>query len=807
MNDDSLRNDVLSYKTSNEPIDALRAPVTFAKGVGPYRAEVLARLGIFRAFDLLFYFPRDYLEISFKVDPYKLTSDEIQSIAGEIVDFRTFYSRNGVAITKLHVSVVTEIIEAVWFNQRYVSERFRIGARVLLTGAPKKNGAFWQFSHPNLTFLDDGDSPEDIDDSVPSVLPIYHLTEGITQYKLRSIVKNALATLPDLLQEALPQELLEKRGLLSISDAIRKTHFPESLDEARLARRRFAYQEFLVLQLALSICRARRRVNMRAPVFTKTAKIDSRIRTLFPFELTDSQNAAIAEIAEDMSRPFPMNRLLQGDVGSGKTVVAIYAALVAVANGAQVVLMAPTEVLARQHMQTLTRFLRNSATRVVPFFGGQKASERASILREIREGNAQIVVGTQALVYNEIEFKRLGLVIIDEQHKFGVRQRASLKSSTDLEPHYLVMTATPIPRSVTMTLFGDLDVSTMRHSPPGRCKTTTALLTSENRASWWSFVRERLDEGRQAYVVVSRVDGGKEVEEYDPFEGREIRKIENDGSYSKDLDFWNSWAGPAKERADLQKTNGDESTDKDDVEDESSLKSVWTVYKELSEGELKGYRLGVVHGRMTTAEKEAKMLDFRSGVIQVLVATSVVEVGVDVPNATVMTIENADRFGLAQLHQLRGRVGRGKYPGFCAVALSEIRSSEDESKEGKKVFDVKRSKKGAKKDVDKTTAEGKRRLEATRRLEFFTQTTDGFELAEKDFETRGPGELFGARQHGTAAMRVADLKRDRDALEQASEDAREIIAKDPGLAESRHAALRKQVLTRYGRSLDLGDVG
>ena len=832
--------------------DPLRAPVALVKGVGTRRAEILRRLGVFRAFDLLFFFPRDYLEISLKRSVDDLIEDEIQSICGTIEDFRTRFSRRGPIVT-LDVAVGDEILQGVWFNQAFIAKTFRFGRRVMLTGKPKrKSGTIWQFSHPKLTFLSDdfelpgGASSENgeswgggeegktaqnalnggVGGALASgavsdderILPIYPLTEGLTQYQIQTIIKNALENLPDLLPEAFPTEYLAPRRLAPIADAIRKIHFPATAEEAAFARRRFVYQELLILQLALAICRARRRINMKAPPLPRNGKIDARIRSLFPFELTEAQNVAIAEISADMGRPVPTNRLLQGDVGSGKTVVAIYAMLQAVANGAQAVMMAPTETLARQHLRTLEHYLRNASTKVVPLFGGQKPAERAAILEQIRTGEAQIVVGTQALVCNEIEFARLGLVVVDEQHKFGVKQRASLKSSLTTEPHYLVMTATPIPRSLTMTLFGDLDVSAMRGTPPGRRKTTTAILDEKNRPSWWSFVREKLDEGRQAYVVVPRVDDG-EIDEFAALDGYEKQKIENDGTFSSDFDFWNSWEGPEKERAFAKAEekrakkgttgkskatkkgakkgkNAQNEGDSNDFDGGETgvgdrLKNVWSVYKELSEGELRGYRLGVVHGRLSAAEKEAIMLDFRCGNIQVLIATSVVEVGIDVPNATLMTIENAERFGLAQLHQLRGRIGRGKHPGFCAVAPTGGPDFDDADDDGEK----------------ESKAEAKRRAEARERLEFFAQTLDGFELAEKDFKLRGPGELFGARQHGAAAFRVADLNRDREILEEACADARELTRLDPGLADPKHAALRKQVLAKYGSVLDLGDVG
>ncbi|MBQ9873217.1 MAG: ATP-dependent DNA helicase RecG [Thermoguttaceae bacterium] len=787
--------------------DPLRAPVASVGGVGPVLAEILARLGIYRAFDLLFYFPRDYREIFLKRSIDELVEGEVQSVVGTIENFYSKFTRIG-QITTLVLAVGTELVRANWFKLSYISNGFRVGRRLMMTGAPKFKDGIWTFTHPILEYLDDPSpsSDPDVDDLELDdfrVVPVYRLTEGLTAYRMRRAIKTALRALPDLLPEALPKELLEKRSLPSVAEAVRKIHFPATLDEAEFARRRFAYQELLVLQLALSICRTRRRVNMKAPSLPRSAKIDSRIRSLFPFELTEAQEKAIREISDDMAEPTPMNRLLQGDVGAGKTVVAIYAALQAAANGAQAVIMAPTESLARQHLRTLRYYLRDSSIQIAPVFGGQKPAERAEILERLKSGSAQIAVGTQALVYGEIEFQRLGLVIIDEQHKFGVRQRALLKSSQELEPHYLVMTATPIPRSVSMTLFGDLDVSLMRGLPPGRRKTTTSVLTSENRASWWKFVRDRLDEGRQAYVVAPRVDGGLDV---DPTEIRAANRLENDGSFSSDFDFWNDWI-PEKKVPDDPDSKGEGNPD-----DASAprLKTVWSIYKELSEGELKGYRLGVLHGRMTSAEKEKIMLDFRGGAIQVLIATSVIEVGIDVPNATIMTVENAERFGLAQLHQLRGRVSRGKFPGFCAVAPSEYPEDEkrDETSTKKKKSRKKKTPKTGPDNESETRAPAATpREEGLRRLKFFAGTTDGFELAEEDFASRGPGELFGAKQHGVASFRVADLSRDRQIVELAREDAREIVSKDPALANPDLRALRKQVFARYGKEMDLGDVG
>lgn len=779
---------------AEERCNELYAPAAYVKGVGPLRAEILARLGLRRACDLLFYFPRDYLEITLRRDVASLTDDSVQSIVGSIEYWQTRYTRRG-PLTSLTVDAQGGSVEALWFSMPYISGSFAEGRPLILTGKPKKTNGRWQFSHPKLTYLDAGlDLPTQGGTTDPEtgeekyVLPIYSLTEGLSQAQLQRIIRNVLDTLPDLVPEALPEALRLRRNIAPIGEAIRLMHYPSTPEESEYGRRRFAYQELLVLQLALAICRTRRRANMKAPPLPGTAKLDSRIRRLFPFEFTEAQNHAIREISIDMGRPSPMNRLLQGDVGSGKTAVAIYAALQAAANGAQTALMAPTETLARQHYQTLQQLLSGTSTRVAPFFGGQRACDRAVVEEELATGAAHIVVGTQALVCNELKFKRLGLVVIDEQHKFGVRQRALLKGASELEPHYLVMTATPIPRSMTMTFFGDLDVSTMRGGPPNRRPPTTSIVTRKTRASWLEFVKSRVDEGRQAYFVVPRVT--EEIVEEEEC-GAALGSRELDGASEGDIvasTRWTRWES-------LEKEEGGEARQK---AGKTPLRTVDSVYQELSSGIFKNYRIGFLNGRMKAAQKEEIMRSFRSGELQILVATSVIEVGIDVPNATLMTIENADRFGLAQLHQLRGRVTRGEFPGFCGVVPTneEPNASED----GRKSTRCKKT------DGEKKREEANR-AEAFERLRVFTESTDGFELAEKDFTARGPGELFGQKQHGSSQLRIANLVKDRELIEGAREDAVEIVQRDPGLSEFEHEALRRQVLARYGKTLDLGDVG
>ncbi|HWA97822.1 MAG TPA: ATP-dependent DNA helicase RecG, partial [Pirellulales bacterium] len=483
-----------------------------------------------------------------------------------------------------------------------------------------------------------------------------------------------------------------------------------------------------ILQLALAIKHQQRRVLAQAPPLEATARIDARIRRLFPFELTAGQQQAIAEVRADLARPHPMNRLLQGDVGSGKTIVAIDAVLLAVAHGQQAAIMAPTEILARQHAGTLGKLLSSSQVRWACLTGGLTGREREKILADLRTGALDVAIGTQAILQADVAFAKLALVVIDEQHKFGVRQRETLKRGS-LGAHYLVMTATPIPRSIAMTLFGDLDVTTIRDAPLGRQPVHTYLASDEQRERWWDFFRKQLLAGAQGYVIAPVVSGADEP------------------------------------------PNGDEPPSGDDDQPPAALASAEQVFESLAHGPLEAFRLGLLHGRMSVAEKDAAMEEFRSGRTQVLVATTVVEVGVDVPNATMMTIEDAQQFGLAQLHQLRGRVSRGTRPGYCCAF------------------------------ADSRTDESRQRLEA------FVGTTDGFALAEVDFALRGPGDLLGTQQHGLAPLRIADLRRDVAVVDETRRDARQMVAGDAGLVDPQHARLRKMMLTRYGKVLDLGDVG
>ncbi|MEX0678046.1 MAG: ATP-dependent DNA helicase RecG [Pirellulales bacterium] len=743
------------------PLDP-STPVRFLKGCGERRAEQLSRLGVATVRDLLFLLPRDYQDLTDLRTVEQLEEGPLVSVLGTVEEIDLAERGVGRSILGVLVRQGSSYLRAVWFNQPFMLEKFRRGQMLLLSGKAKRRSTRWEMAHPHVKVIEtEGELPGG------QLLPVYPLTEGLAERHVRQLVRRALDACLDQLEEVFPAAYLGEHDLSPIHTALPQVHFPSSREELERARRRFIYQELLILQLALAVKRQQVHQSLKAHPLVLSAKIDARIRRLLPFQLTQGQNQAIAEIVADLSRAFPMNRLLQGDVGSGKTIVAVYAMLLAVAHKAQVVLMAPTELLARQHLDTLEQLLAGSHTRLGLLAGGQTPKTRQELLARIASGEIQIVIGTQAVVANEVTFDRLALVVIDEQHKFGVRQRAALKHSA-LHPHYLVMTATPIPRTVSMTMFGDLDVTTLVDSPPGRQSVHTYFPPPEDRAKWWEFFRKKLREGRQGYVIVPLVEGSKDADADEWLEAEPGPPSPSTG------EGWGE--GDGGEPSSARQHTAQETPPHPDPlppgeRERAPLLSVDEAYEALANGELEAFRIALVHGRMTSAEKQAALAAFRAGEIQVLVATSVVEVGIDVPNATLMTIESAERFGLAQLHQLRGRISRGSHPGYCCLFA------------------------GAESDA------------AVERLKAFVETSDGFRLAEIDFAMRGPGDVLGTRQHGLPPLRIADLRRDGATLEEARRDARALVESDPGLARPEHALLRRMALVRYGKSLDLGDVG
>jgi ATP-dependent DNA helicase RecG len=691
-----------------ESDNPLRLNLSTLKGVSPARLDLLGRLGLRTVGDLLFHFPRAYEDLTDVQGIASLRAGKPQTVQGEVVEIDGRRLDDGRTIISIVLSDDGKTcLEGVWFNQPGMARRFRYGQWLSYSGKPKWYRDHWQMANPRVQALDGGRTG-----TGPGVMPVYPLTEDLRLEQLRPLIRQALDRHATSLEEVLPENLRRQRDWPEAVQALHDVHFPASLAAATRAKQRFIYEEFLVLQLALALRRRDVRDRRRAPVLPSSPAIDARIRRLFPFQLTGDQDRAIADVCRDLASDRPMQRLVQADVGAGKTAVAVYAMLVTVANKHQTALMAPTEVLARQHALTLERYLAHSRVRRLLLTGALSPRERREALAALAAGDVDLVVGTQALVQEDVQFARLGLVVIDEQHKFGVHQRARVRR-LGVDPHYLVTTATPIPRTVALTVFGDLDVSVMRELPPGRKPVATRWLLESQRERVYARLREGLAQGQQAYVVCPLVEESGVLD----------------------------------------------------------VKAATQTFADLREGPFEGFRLGLLHGRQDEEEKAAVMEDFRGRKIDVLVCTSVVEVGVDVPNATLMVVEHAERFGLSQLHQLRGRVSRGETAGQCFLF------------------------------ADPVTEEGRERLRV------LVRTNDGFKLAEEDARLRGIGEFFGARQHGLGELRFGSLLADADLLSLARKDAFAVVAADAGLRQSEHAGLRQTVLERYGKTLDLAEVG
>jgi ATP-dependent DNA helicase RecG len=689
-------------------MEPLKQSAQFLKGAGPARYELLHRLGIESVADLLLHLPRSYEDLTDVRPIAGLSAGAFQTVRGEVVEIDGRSLADGRCI----VSVVLndggrDCLEGVWFNQPYAARSWRYGQRLAFGGKPKWHRDHWQMTSPRVQVLD----AKGVEDNA-AVVPVYSLTEGLRADQLRSIIRQAVELYGRHLVDILPAELRGRHGFPDVQGAMRQVHFPDSMTAARTGHRRFAYEEFFVLQLALALRRRDLRDRELAPPLPVNSAIDARIRRLFPFRLTADQDQAVAEVCRDMAGTRPMQRLLQADVGAGKTVVAVYALLVTVANKHQAALMAPTEVLAEQHWQTIGRYLAHSRVRRLLLTGSLSSKERRAALDALRRGEVDLVVGTQALVQEDVQFARLGLVVIDEQHKFGVNQRARVRR-LGTDPHYLVMTATPIPRTVALTVFGDLDVSVIRQLPPGRQPVMTRWVL-DNRREWvYDRVRDGLRQGRQGFVICPLVGA------------------------SLTLD----------------------------------LKAAEETYAELQTGPFRDFRVGLLHGQLEERAKERVMAAFRAGKLDLLVSTTAVEVGVDVPNATLLVVEHAERFGLAQLHQLRGRISRGTLAGQCYLFAEP---ATDEAKE---------------------------------RLRLLTRVANGFTLAEQDARLRGTGEFFGTHQHGMGELRVANLISDQDLLRLARKDAIQLVAADAGLRRPEHELLRRAVLERYGQTLDLAAIG
>lgn len=719
-------------------------PLQYIKGVGPKRSEALSEIGINSIKDLLHYYPRGYLDRSQIVQIKDLRNyvdkGEPVTIFAEVFRQEARRTKRGhKLIFLLTVKDESGYLTCVWFEGfQWLKDAFENGEFLALSAIPtldKLNRP--QFVHPQYDRLKSAE--EDEPDwgklfNTGSIIPKYRSSAelervGLDSRGFRRILRNAVDHHLSVIDETLSPDITQRQKICDARTAVQAIHFPKNFQELDSAVHRLKFEELFYLQLMLALRKRNARQQPRGLVYNVESTLAHQLVQSLHFELTNAQKHALQEIVADLKASSPMNRLLQGDVGSGKTIVALYAALIAVENGLQVAFMAPTEILAEQHFRTITTFLKNVSVNVRMLIGGQRKKLREDILEDIRQGSAQIVIGTHALVEENVEFAKLGFIVVDEQHRFGVMQRASLRSKGK-NPDVLIMTATPIPRTLSMTFYGDLEVSTINEMPAHRKLIKTAIRNEDQKERVYQFIQDEIQQGRQAYIVFPLIEESEKMD----------------------------------------------------------LKAATQEYEHLQQKVFFGYRLGLLHGRMKSDEKEEVMLKFKNGEIQILVSTTVIEVGIDVPNATVMLIENAERFGLAQLHQLRGRVGRGEYQSYCILIANY--GWFDDNKKGKDAIELRDEKEHAR-----------------TRLDTMVQTSDGFKIAEVDLQLRGPGEFFGTRQSGVPELRIANLVEDGELIARARKEAFDCIDRDPQLRQKEHEPIRKKFESEYKEVLTLGKIG
>ena len=701
-----------------EKIKELSAPIQFIKGVGPKLSIILKKKGIETVEDALYFIPRKYEDRRNIKLISKLEEGKTETVLGEILILGAVsYKRSRKRIFEMVVGDRSGTITAKWFtyNNSYITNRFRKGQKVILSGEIKLYRLQKEIHHPDIEVV------EDMSDSLNfnRIVPIYSETEGLYQKTIRKIMRNVIDGYSAFLINAIPSCISDRQNLLELGEAIRNIHFPGSDDDfsdlmsgKSSAYRTIIFDEFFFLELGLAL--KKRGITVEKGVsFEVAGEIKNRLIKCLPFSLTGAQRRVVAEIEADMSLPCPMNRLIQGDVGSGKTILALISALTAVENGYQVSIMTPTEVLAEQHFRNIHHMTDSLNIKTGLLTSGIKGAKKDQVLEAIREGNIDIVIGTHAVIQEAVEFKRLGLGIIDEQHRFGVLQRAMLRRK-GYNPDILVMTATPIPRTLALTVYGDMDVSILDELPPGRKPIVTKLYHEKARAKVYETVRKELKKGKQIYIVYPLVE--------------------------------------ASEKLDLKDA---------------------TQMAEHLQGEVfPEFNVGLLHGRMGREEKENILTAFKDGKIHILVSTTVIEVGIDIPNASVMVVEHAERFGLSQLHQLRGRVGRGEDLSRCLL-LAQYNKSND----------------------------------ARQRLSVMESTTDGFKISEEDLAIRGAGDFLGTRQSGLPDFRVANIVRDIKILQEARKEAFNVVEKDPNLTDPSHRYLKEVLRERWKGRFELASVG
>ncbi|HBH0003229.1 TPA: ATP-dependent DNA helicase RecG [Clostridioides difficile] len=673
--------------------------VQYVKGIGPKKADKLNKLGIFTLKDLLYYFPRQFEDRNNLKKIAQLEDGEKVTIKAVISSINTFSPKEGMTLTKIDVKDETGSAKVVFFNKSYIKNTFRPGDSILVFGKVKKKFNNLELTSCELEYLTN--SPK----NTCRFMPVYQLTYGVTNKEIMSIIRTVLEDKELIIQEYMPQRIIEKYRLCSIDFAVRNIHSPSSKESLKIALYRIVFEELLILQLGLFVFKSGR--NKEDGIKFETSKDLKKIISALPFKLTKAQNRALDEIIQDMNLEKIMNRLVQGDVGSGKTVVALLALANCVLNGYQGALMAPTEILAGQHYISLTESLKDFGINVGLLIGSLTKKQKDTVLEQIKNNEIDILIGTHALIEDKVEFNNIGLVITDEQHRFGVMQRSKL-SLKGANPDILVMTATPIPRTLALILYGDLDISIIDELPPGRQPIETiAIEKSKRDRAYNNLVRREVESGRQVYIVCPLVEESEAIE----------------------------------------------------------AKSAVELVEELRAEYFHDLRLGLLHGKMKSSEKDEVMRLFKDKEIDILVSTTVIEVGVNVPNATLMIIENAERFGLAQLHQLRGRVGRGSHKSYCVL-----------------IYD-------SKTDV------------CRQRMAIMEETNDGFKISEKDLEIRGPGEFFGTRQHGLPELKVANLFKHIKILKLAQQEARYILGEDNNLQLKENMALKKEIIDKFKDTL------